>query len=53
MSAEQNEVIVRDVELDEPFFLPEDQAKIQEGLGKVVIVKEEKPEPIDYSKRIT
>lgn len=37
---EPNEVLVRDVELDEPFFLPEEEAKIQEMLGKVIIVNE-------------
>lgn len=39
---EVDEVLVRDVEFDEPFFLTEKEAKIQEALGKVVIVKEEK-----------
>ena len=39
---EPDEVLVRDVELDEPFFLPENEAKIQEQLGKVTIVKDGK-----------
>lgn len=37
-----DEVLVRDVKLDEPFFLPEEEAKREEANGNVVIVKEEK-----------
>ena len=41
---EDDEVLVRDVKLDEPFFLPKDEAKREEQLGNVTIVKEdEKP----------
>jgi hypothetical protein len=41
---EDHEVLVRDVKLDEPFFLPEKEAKREEKAGNVVIVKEEKSE---------
>jgi hypothetical protein len=37
------EVIVRDTEFDETFFLPKDEAKRQEQQGRVIIVKDEKP----------
>ncbi len=37
---EDDEVLVRDVKLDEPFFLPEKEAKREEKAGNVVIVKE-------------
>lgn len=50
LQEELDEVLVRDVELDEPFFLTKKEAEIQEQLGRVTIVKDE---PIDYSKRIT
>jgi len=41
---EEDEVLVRDVKLDEPFFLPRDEAKREEKAGNVTIVKEdEKP----------
>lgn len=46
MSKEQeypDEVLVRDVKLDEPFFLPPEEAKREEANGNVVIVKDEKP----------
>jgi hypothetical protein len=39
---EDNEVLVRDVKLDEPFFLPEKEAKREEKAGNVTIVKDEK-----------
>ena len=41
---EDKEVLVRDVKLDEPFFLPEDEAKREEANGNVTIVKQEKDE---------
>lgn len=37
---EDDEVLVRDVKLDEPFFLPEKEAEREEKAGNVVIVKE-------------
>lgn len=39
---EPEEVLVRDVKLDEPFFLTPEEAKREEALGNVVIVKDEK-----------
>lgn len=41
---EPEEVLVRDVKLDEPFFLPLEEAKREEANGNVIIVKEEKDE---------
>ena len=41
---EDDEVLVRDVKLDEPFFLPPEEAKREEANGSVIIVKEEKDE---------
>lgn len=41
---EDDEVLVRDVKLDEPFFLPLEEAKREELNGNVIIVKEEKDE---------
>ncbi len=40
----EREVLVRDVKLDEPFFLPPEEAKREEANGNVIIVKEEKNE---------
>lgn len=40
---EDDEVLVRDVKLDEPFFLPKKEAKREEANGNVIIVKDEKP----------
>lgn len=40
---EPDEVLVRDVKLDEPFFLPPEEAEREEKAGNVVIVKDEKP----------
>lgn len=39
-----DEVVVRDVKLDEPFFLPRDEAEREEKAGRVVIQKDEKQE---------
>lgn len=39
---EIDEVLVRDTEFDVVYFLTEKEAKVQEALGKVEIVKEEK-----------
>jgi hypothetical protein len=39
---EVDEVLVRDVKLDEPFFLPKEEAEREEANGNVIIVKNEK-----------
>ena len=44
ITPEPDEVLVRDVKLDEPFFLPREEAEREEKNGNVIIVKEdEKP----------
>jgi len=42
---EVDEVLVRDKELDVPYFLPEKEAKREEIKGKVVIQHEKETKP--------